>query len=427
MKSTYSLLAASLIATASSVHALDIEMRGSAGIETRIFFENAAFEQQDRDSVSVAIDPEFYYAIPDSSDSISFNLHARIDSADTERSNADVRELSYLKVGDGWEVKAGISKVFWGVTEGQHLVDIINQTDAVENIDGEDKLGQPMINLTLLQWQDYGVFDVFILPGFRERTFAGAGGRLRPNLIIDTDNVSYEARNNEQHVDGAVRWTHSIGAIDIGLSHFWGTSRDPVIQLLGNPIVTNTPLGPQVTGFTPTGLAPHYALINQTGLDLQASLDGWLLKTEIISRGGNIRYNDNPLAPNFSRDRYTALATGFEVTLVDFMETGIDLGLITEWNFDDRKDPADTSFQNDLLLGTRWAMNNAASTELLLGLSQDLDYHTTSLSLEGSTRLSDHFKLTLEGRIFTAVDSRDSLVSQLEQDSYIQAQLDYFF
>ena len=152
-----------------------------------------------------------------------------------------------------------------------------------------------------------------------------------------------------------------------------------------------------------------------------------MLKTEIISREGKIKYNGNPLAPSFSRQRYTALATGFEVTLVDFMEKGIDLGLITEWNFDDRKDPTLTTFQNDILLGTRWAMNDAASTEVLIGLSQDLDYNTTSLSLESSTRLSDHLKLTVESRIFTAVDSRDTVVLQLEKDSYIQAQLDYFF
>lgn len=404
------LLTAILLTLASPSYALDVEMRGSAGVEARLFFEDAAFPQQDRDSVSVVIAPEFYYAIPDSADSISFNLHARVDSADTQRSNADIRELSYLKVGDGWEVRAGISKVFWGVTEGQHLVDIINQTDGVENIDGEDKLGQPMINLTLLQWHDYGVFDVFVLPGFRERTFAGPGGRLRFGTIIDVDNVTYEASNDEQHIDGALRWAHSIDVFDIGLSHFRGTSRDPLFQ---------------VQALSPTSfvLTPYYAIINQTGLDLQASIDGWLLKTELISREGNIKMSPT----GFQNERYTALATGFEVTLVDFMDKGIDLGLITEWNYDDRKKRADTTFQNDLLLGTRWAMNDADSTEVLIGLSQDLDYNTTSLSLEGSTRLSDHLKLTVESRIFTAVDSRDFFVSQLEKDSYIQAQLDYFF
>jgi hypothetical protein len=405
-----SLLAASCAAICSPAYALDVEMRGSAGVEARIFLEDAAYANQERDSASVTIDPEFYYAIPDSSDSISFNLHARIDSADEERSNADIRELSYLKVGDGWEMKAGISKVYWGVTEGQHLVDIVNQTDAAENIDGEDKLGQPMVNLTLLQWQDYGVFDVFVLPGFRERTFAGEDGRLRPRFVIDTNQASYEAKNNEKHVDGALRWAHSIDVFDIGVSHFWGTSRDPIFQA-------------QALSPTNVVLTPHYAIINQTGLDLQASLEGWLLKTEIISREGRFKQT----ATGLERQRYTALATGFEVTVVDFLERGIDLGLIAEWNYDDRKKNASSTFQNDLLLGTRWAMNDAESTEVLIGLSQDLDYDTTSLSVEGSTRLSDHLKLTVESRIFTAVDDRDSLAKQLEKDSFIQAQLDYFF
>ena len=421
-----SLLAASCAAICSPAYALDVEMRGSAGVEARIFLEDAAYANQERDNASVTIAPEFYYAIPDSSDSISFNLHARIDSADEQRSNADIRELSYLKVGDGWEMKAGISKVYWGVTEGQHLVDIVNQTDAAENIDGEDKLGQPMVNLTLLQWQDYGVFDVFVLPGFRERTFAGEDGRLRTGLVVNTDNASYESSNEEEHVDGALRWSHSIDIFDIGLSHFWGTNRDPL--LLGVPATTATgaPIINPATG-SPVlvGLNPYYSIIHQTGLDLQASLEGWLLKTELISREGQLR--QNRITGQIESERYTALATGFEVTIVDFAERGIDLGLIMEWNYDDRKKQALTTFQNDLLLGTRWAMNDAESTEVLVGLSQDLDYDTTSLSVEGSTRLSDHLKLTVESRIFTAVDSQDVFVKQLEDDSFIQAQLDYFF
>ncbi|MDD7885073.1 hypothetical protein [Flavivirga sp. 57AJ16] len=34
------------------------------------------------------------------------------------------------------------------MTESNHLVDIINQTDAVETFDGEEKLGQPMVQLS---------------------------------------------------------------------------------------------------------------------------------------------------------------------------------------------------------------------------------------------------------------------------------------
>jgi len=34
-------------------------------------------------------------------------------------------------VADDWELTTGVSKVYWGVMEAVHLVDIINQTDFV--------------------------------------------------------------------------------------------------------------------------------------------------------------------------------------------------------------------------------------------------------------------------------------------------------
>ena len=48
---------------------------------------------------------------------------------------------------------------FWGVTETAHRVDILNQTDQVESFDGEDKLGQPMVNFS---WsKDWGTLDLY--------------------------------------------------------------------------------------------------------------------------------------------------------------------------------------------------------------------------------------------------------------------------
>ena len=69
------------------------------------------------------------------------------------------------------ELLVGINKVFWGVTESVHLVDIVNQTDLVEDLDQEDKLGQPMVNLALQH--DWGLLNIYLLPYFRERTFPG--------------------------------------------------------------------------------------------------------------------------------------------------------------------------------------------------------------------------------------------------------------
>ena len=102
-------------------------------------------------------------------------LFGRVDQHDRNRTHGDIREAFFELFFDEWTLGFGIHKVFWGVTESRHLVDIINQTDLVENTDGEDKLGQPMLNLALIG--DYGTVDLFVLPYFRERTFAGADGR----------------------------------------------------------------------------------------------------------------------------------------------------------------------------------------------------------------------------------------------------------
>ena len=91
---------------------------------------------------------------------ISIVGFARADSQDDERSHADLREAYWGYESDDWDVIIGVNKVFWGVTESRHLVDVINQTDLVEDIDQEDKLGQPMINIaTQRNWGQPIVMD----------------------------------------------------------------------------------------------------------------------------------------------------------------------------------------------------------------------------------------------------------------------------
>jgi hypothetical protein len=45
-----------------------------------------------------------------------------------------VRELNWIHQAETWSLLAGVGKVFGSVTESRHLVDIINQTDLVEDI-----------------------------------------------------------------------------------------------------------------------------------------------------------------------------------------------------------------------------------------------------------------------------------------------------
>ena len=89
------------------------------------------------------------------------------------------------------ELSFGIKKVYWGVTESLHLVDVINQTDQVESFDGEQKLGQPMAHLSYLS--KVGNFDFFYLPYARKRVFPAKEGRLRFPVVIEQNDINVDS------------------------------------------------------------------------------------------------------------------------------------------------------------------------------------------------------------------------------------------
>ena len=373
------------------------EWRGNVAGEFRYFPQEALDPRQfEGSNLSFSAQPEYYNSWDNGDQSFIFTPYVRLDQNDDERTHADIRELAWSKISDTWELNIGFRQVFWGVTEAQHLVDIINQTDLVDNIDGEDKLGQPMINYKLIQ--DWGTLGLFVLTGFRERTFPGVEGRLRTSPPVDTDTPIYESSAEDKHIDFAARWSHFIDIWDIGLSYFYGTSRDPLFVPNGDG----------------TALYPVYNIINQAGLDVQATTGDWLLKLELISRDG------------FTDSRYTALTGGFEYTLVGIMESQYDLGLLTEYLYDERGKDATTPFDNDMLLGGRFTFNDEQSTEILAGAIFNLDNDSKSAFLEASRRIGDAWKLSVEGRTFFNIEFNDALYN-LRNDDYLQVELAWFF
>ncbi len=270
MKNILTCLTAICLFTSCLVPSLVIgnEFSGLIGGQTRNFFEAPLNPEQKNNYLSAVAEPEFFHDWDNGSQNIEVKLFYRKDQYDENRTHGDIREFSWTSVFNHWEVRAGISKVYWGVTETQHLVDIINQTDLVENVDGEDKLGQPMLKASTER--DWGTLDLFILPGFRERTYTGIEGRPRINVIIDTDqDAFYDFSSGKDHIDLAARYSHYIDDWEFGLTLFSGTGREP------------TDFNP--AGFTSSGeviVIPVYSLINQIGLDSQAFFNDWTWKLE---------------------------------------------------------------------------------------------------------------------------------------------------
>src|SRR5690606_41154257 len=109
----------------------------------------------------------------------------------------------------------------------RHQDDRTIQPDLGDQVEGEEKLAPPMLNLSTVQ--DWGIVDVYLLPGFRERTFPGEDGRPGTPVTVDTDNPLYESGAEDTRVDAAVRWQMFLGDWQVALSHFSGTSREPLL------------------------------------------------------------------------------------------------------------------------------------------------------------------------------------------------------
>ena len=376
---------------------LAYELTGYVQAEGKYFFNEALYSRQESSSMSIAAQPELYHEWGNGSSLIATPF-VRIDSVDDERSHFDIRELIYQQIYDTWELDIGVGKVFWGVTEFVHLVDIINQTDLVENIDSEEKLGQPMAHLSLAR--EWGVVDMFILPFFRERTFPGRRGRPRSETVVDTDSAEYESSAEQYNIDLALRYSNTLGEWDFGIYHFAGTGREPTFSL-------------NIDSEGRQRLIPYYDQINQTGIDVQSVYGSWLYKLEALHRSGQ-------------GESFFAYVGGFEYTFINIVSSGIDLGVISEWAYDDRDDKCTTGFDNDLMMGARVAFNDAASSEALMGWIQDINSAGTTFTLEASTRITDNWRISLNA--FFILDSSSSdIIYDLRNDDYLQLELFYYF
>lgn len=386
------------------------EIFGQVRIESRWYPENPSYPSQSEFASGIVFEPELYL---ESDHGWSFTLvpFLRYDDADPRRSHADLREAYFLllgEIGDGeWELRLGVDRVFWGVVESNHLVDVINQTDLIEHPDEEVELGQLMAHAT---WSgNLGVAEVFILPHHRERTYPGRKGRLRSSLVVDDDHPSYEHGAEEWHLDFAARYSQNFGPFDVGISYFDGTSRDPLLR-------------PQVSLKHEGGLVlvPHYEQIRQFGIDAQLTTDEWLFKLEAIHRSDaqNLR---------FAEEDYAAFVIGAEYTFYSVFESAADFGILGEWCYDERGRDATNIFDDDFLLGVRVAFNDVQNTEIFSSFLKDRRYSTSAFVIEFSRRITNQWSADLELFSLVNVERKDVQLDPIRRDSFLEFRLNYNF
>lgn len=366
------------------------EIIGELSFDNRYFF-NAGLQEQKKNHTSFTFSPEIFK--DDSNRIFHFKAKLRKDTEDSGRNLNDIQELYLINILEDKEIKFGVSKEFWGVTETSHRVDIINQTDFTEGFDGEEKLGQPMIKISLeRQW---GLLDIYTLLGFRERNFSGNKGRLRLPLSINEKGSLYSSSSKNKRADFAIRWSNYYDDFDIAISHFSGTSREPRFLPSANEF---------------NELVPVYDVIDQTGLEIQYLLDSLAIKGEVISRSGQ-------------GERFTAATYGFEYTQVGVLQTRIDLGWVVEFNHDDRLE------SSPFVLGTRLSFNDIYDSQILSGFIVNDKSKELGFLLEASRRIGECCMLSIEGVYFDDTDEdngQKKLFQAFKQDDFLRAEFIYY-
>lgn len=376
-------------------------LSGEVAFETRAYFERPAYVNQDSQSLipSVRLETRYVAEIPRLGNARLTLLPRLRWDALNHHSGADLLEANLLWVGQDWDFVAGIDRRFWGVTESRNPVDILNQIDWVDGPDSQGRLGQPMLNLNRLWAQSQ--LGVFILPRFLPRDFGKTGARLQGPFAIDS-RPQYASSRGADHIDYALRYRHTLGPADLGISYFDGTRRDPRFRPRIDPATAAVIL------------TPYYEQITQWGLDLQIVRGPWHWKLEAITQDGE-------------EGRYQAAVGGFEYAWPGFAGSRIDLGLLAEYLYDG--DPGTMPapvFNDDLFLGLRLTFNDTRDSRLLLGTVVDRKHRSSALGIEGQRRLGQQWRLDLDSRLLFNVAEEDPL-NFVARDSYIKLRLGYFF
>ncbi len=374
------------------------------------------------------------------------------EGADAERKHADIRELSYIRAWDEYEVRFGVGRVFWGVTESAHLVDIVNQSDLLEDFDGEDKLGQPLLSLGRSFFN--GQVTALVMPHFRERAFGPVYAELAPYPIAE-DEARFENERAEQHVDYAFRLSQRFGDLDVGLTGFSGNAREPRLQpcarqgsgrpgtenaancdldaafappeesLVGGLVVDTAALfglGPSRDeleqqyideAMADVVLVPFYDQIRQLGLDAQWiwGAAAWKLEARYREQQGEWQL---------------AAAAGVEYSLGTYLNDLIDAGILVEFLYDDRDVTRYLSlFEEDVFIGMRLLGNDVAGSQLLGGVVIDIDNKDQFWSLEASRRFGPSLRAAIEFRAYEPGDDA-AATDFLDDIDALRIELTYF-
>ncbi|NBC30658.1 MAG: hypothetical protein GVY29_11800 [Spirochaetes bacterium] len=210
---------------------------------------------------------------------------------------------------DNLDVQAGYLKTTWGTGDAVHVVDVLNPKDFTDSINPEyadRKIAEKMVKLNIYTGPN-GLLELAYVPTLTQDRYAIEGRwvpyevqRLEAQLeelvalptfddeqaaALAAEAESAPAPNTLSHGQYGLRYTTSVGGVDIGGIYYFGFIREPVID---------------ISQTDPTDYSIHFDRLNLFGLEFATVIGGFNLRAEAAYNMTEDFDGDDPSIHNHS-------------------------------------------------------------------------------------------------------------------------------
>ncbi len=352
------------------------------GLDTRAFSKVDKNYQED---YNFTFNSLLSYKFKNDSLKILLESYVQADPVDTDRTFLIPKDF-WIAHDDGTNIfKAGFQIINLSATEAFHPVDVINSRFLDSNLQKPSKIGEPMVSYKRL-FGESSSFKIMYMPYFVEPFLATENSAYGPGVDFDEievfDTPSTFEGTNQLH-QGALQFNTNVNGTDLSLTYINHIDRD---------LPSFIPRGSKtVDGETVAIVDALYFRKQQIGLTTQSVIFDWLLKTEMAFVDWEQSLSTISI---LSRDDYAPVAISLETT--QSLSSGSEITYIIENQYVFGLDDAVKTyifFQNDLLLGLRYAFNDVSGKEIFLSVINDLEYGKQFFfNLNYSQRISNSWK-----------------------------------
>ncbi len=377
-----------VIGLISSSLCAEVEYMGNVSLEMRSFTHDLSNKRDH--SVALRLETELKQEFDNAQ--VVAKIKAIYDKDDNSRRYLDFNDLYYMHSFENSDILIGRSTVFWGALEFYNITDVFNTKDLLDDpFDYNSKLGSWNITQTTYledseisimvklhesnqKMQDAESVNYFLPLAYNDK-LSSEEGEFRPTIFL-----KYSGYGEDVQIDYSIIYQN-------------GYDSQRYLRVKDNKFQQNAYIVNKLLGFA-------------------TLIDGdTIYKVEATYADSKSRQIDN----------YAQLGVGVEHTLYGFSNQR-DMGLLVEYYRHESDQKSQSFFTNDLVLGLRVSMNDAASSSILAGLNIDLDNHEKIFIVKYDTRVYESYKLALSYQHMSPEE--DSLFQKLD---LVKLEFGYYF